>query len=199
MKHIASRRIVRYILYYVLLVIVSIGVGYLVQEVSFIKAFDRYFYTHIHGLPHNKIISQFLSPFDLWFFPLQVIFFLPAYFYFVLGGFFIYMGIFRKTELVEAIISMILGFVLAGILLGVDWHFIFRHRPFESLPSTVDAVSKQILAKSPSYPSGHVRDTTVVSTIIAQFIPRIRFLMILFIAFIAFTRVYTGEIGRAHV
>ncbi len=192
MKKQLYKQIGIYLGYYLLLALFSVILGYLVISVPFIKVFDNYLYVKINGLPHTHLTNSIIWPFDLWFFPYPQIFFFPAYFYFIFAGFLLYMGIFKRSLFKWALVSLILGYMLAALLLTLDWHFIFRHRPFEFLPSTVDRVSRIALMKFPSYPSGHVRDTTFVSTIIVSFIPGAKWLMVLFVIFIAFTRVYQG-------
>ncbi|MGI8419100.1 MAG: phosphatase PAP2 family protein [Candidatus Levyibacteriota bacterium] len=192
MKNIISKQIAKYLFYYLVTVLFSVCLGYIVLNVSFIKDFDNYFYVLINSLAHNPLTTTIIWPFDLWFFPYKQIFFFPAYFYFIFAGFLLYMGICKRSMFSWALSSLVLGFILAALLLFIDWHFIFRHRPFEFLPSTIDNTSREILMKFPSYPSGHVRDSTLVSTLISSFIPQMKWVMILFVVFIAFTRVYTG-------
>jgi undecaprenyl-diphosphatase len=43
-----------------------------------------------------------------------------------------------------------------------------------------------------SYPSGHARETALYSTIISNFVPRLKWPLIFFTLFVAYSRVYIG-------
>jgi undecaprenyl-diphosphatase len=89
---------------------------------------------------------------------------------------------------------MLIGTGLVALVLAVDWHFIFRQRPFVTLPSVhLSEETKKALMLWPSFPSGHTRDTALFATIIALLAPKTRFVMVGFSLFIAFLRVYSGE------
>lgn len=171
----------------------SIIMGLAVQKVPFIRALDAKVFTLINGLPHNAFLDRIVFPFDLWF-PSWKILFMPMFLYFMLVPFLLFMLVRRTSVFLWALLALMIGSYLAGLLLALDWHFVFRHRPFETLPTQhLSDAAKQALAKWPSFPSGHTRDTAVYATIIGYFIPRMRVPMVLFTLFIAFTRVYTGE------
>ena len=185
--------LIREVLLFIGILLISIIIGYLVQIDPFIQYFDNHLYVFLDHLPRNQFTSTIIFPFRLWFLSPTKIFFMPAYFYiwFVLLILAVYKR--NRSQVVLVIACCIIGLILAGITLLVDSTFIFRHRPFDSLPNNVDQVSKEILRKFTSYPSGHTRDTTIFATISTYFVPRAKWIMVLFVLFIAFSRVYTGE------
>lgn len=192
MKYLHLKIIGKYALLFLATIILSIITSHLVQIIPSIKAFDNYLYILIHGLPHPQIVERLIEPFDLWFLPLRLIFFLPAYFYILISGLLLYVFKFKRHALLWVIISLLVSYAMVGLFLSANWQFAFRERPFMFLPNSVDRVTQEILSQFPSYPSGHVRDNTMIATTIAFFIPRAKWVMILLTLFIAFTRVYEG-------
>lgn len=183
----------KYLGYYLVLLAASVVIGYAIQHIPVSIAVDSYLYVHINGLPHTPLLNHIISPIDLWFFPLRIIFFMPAYFYFLYAAFFIPLYIFRRAQFYQAVVALVIALVFAAILLQVDWALVFRIRPFLLLPNHVDSVTKHVLQHITSYPSGHTRDTALSATIISKFFPRVLWLMVLLTFIIGFTRVYTGE------
>jgi undecaprenyl-diphosphatase len=170
----------------------SLGLNMLVQKTPYFKKFDEYFYLLISDKMTSPLLDKIIEPFDLWFFPWKTIFFFPAYFYFFLAGFLLYIGLFRRKLFIWSLISIVIGSQLVGLLLYIQQHFMFRDRPFLTLPNHIPDSVKQILVKYTSFPSGHVRDTAMFCTLIATYLPRTTPFMIIFTLFIAFSRVYKG-------
>jgi membrane-associated phospholipid phosphatase len=81
---------------------------------------------------------------------------------------------------------------LAYAITALDWHFVFRERPFTTLPSNVDDFWKNIWIHISSFPSGHTRETTMYATIIASFVSKLKWPMIILTIFVGFTRLYVG-------
>lgn len=171
----------------------SVGVGFLVQINPFIKSFDNNLYQLIEDGYHAKWIDLLISPFNYnflpdWLSPAHM----PSYFYFMIIFSLIYIYIFKRSLFGWAVLGFILGTILAQIISLLDYHFVFRARPFYALPNTVDDFGKAAWGKLSSYPSGHARDTTLYSTLIANYIPALKWILIIFILFIAYSRVYVG-------
>jgi len=117
---------------------------------------------------------------------------LPSYLYFmVLGG----AGIlwFKEKALIPwFLFSVVLAVILAMVVTAIDWHFVFRDRPFLTLENNVDDFGKMAWGKLSSYPSGHARETALISTVMAGFISKLRIPLFIFVVFITLSRVYLG-------
>jgi membrane-associated phospholipid phosphatase len=171
----------------------SIGIGILIQTNPLIKAFDNSIYQAIHDGYHSSYLNTLILPFNYNFLPDflspgQM----PSYYYFMIIFTLIYLGIFKRSLVWWAAFCFLFGTLITFLTSALDWHFVFRERPFYSLPNSVDDVGKAAWGKLSSYPSGHVRETTLYSTIISYFIPHLKWLLVLFVIFIAFSRVYIG-------
>jgi len=166
----------------------SVGVGLLVQRNPLIKGFDAYFYQLINGGPHPEWFDIIIRPFNYNFLPGLV----PSYFYFMFAAFLAYMFFYKRSLLLWSIFCLVAGTFLAGLVTALDWHFVFRERPFTQLPSTVDDIGRRAWTSWSSFPSGHTRETALYVTIMAAFEKRLVIPAILFVIFIAFTRVYVG-------
>lgn len=184
-----------HIVFFLILVLTvgSIGVGFLVQRNSFIQSFDKFFYTLIANGPHPRWLDLLIWPFNFNFLPAELSpGRLPSYFYPMILGTLIYVW-WRKRQLFWwTVFCFMGGTILAYWVTFLDWHFVFRSRPFLTLPNPVDEVGKAAWSQLSSFPSGHARETALYSTIAANFVPRIKWLMIFFTLFIAFSRVYLG-------
>lgn len=171
----------------------SIGVGLLVQSNPLLLGMDAYFYELIHYGNKHQILDWLIRPFNYNFLPAE---FspgrMPSYYYFMIGFTLIYLGIFKRSLFGYALFCFFAGTLLAYYITDLDWKFVFRQRPFLTLPSNVDEIGRSAWSQLSSYPSGHARETTLYATIISAFIPRMKILLILFVVFILYSRVYVG-------
>jgi undecaprenyl-diphosphatase len=168
----------------------SVGLGYFVKSNSLVASFDSYFY----ALFHNQ---QGIAWFDLLIIPFNFNFLknggtTPSFFYFYLGIFLLYLVAFKRKYLGWTILAVVLGSFLSSITASVDWHYVFRERPFTVLPNHVDEFGVKAWSSWSSFPSGHVRETALYSTIMAITLPRVRMLFIIFTLFIGLSRIYLG-------
>jgi len=178
-------------LLFTLIVVGSIGVGYVIQKNPLIKRADVWLYEAIHHGPHYHWLDLLIAPINYNFLiPLPLN--LPTYFYFMILGAAIYLFLKKRPLLIWFLGSIAVGTVLAKVVSFLDWHFVFRSRPFLSLPHTIDAYGIAAWKNLSSYPSGHARDTALYSTLIAAYIPQTRWILVLFTIFVAFSRVYLG-------
>lgn len=168
----------------------SLGVGFLIQKNPLIKIFDVGLYEFIHHGPHFAWLDMLIYPFNFDFLPTNGS--KPTYIYCMIGGFLLYMFLKKRTLFLWAIVTLLIGSMLAYIVTTLDWHVVYRQRPFLSLPNLVDDVSKNIWKNWASFPSGHSRETALYSTIIAAYIPSLRWVLFLFVIFIVYSRVYLG-------
>lgn len=99
----------------------------------------------------------------------------------------------RRGDMVAAAAAVGLTLIVGAWTLPYTQWFGFRPRPFILAPDVpVDELWRQVWTNIPSFPSGHIRELAGLSLVLAYFWPRVRWLALLFLAFIAFTRVYVG-------
>jgi membrane-associated phospholipid phosphatase len=173
----------------------SVAIGYLVQKNPLFNQFDRFFYELIHHGPHFKWLDILIYPFNFNFLPHNFIPIgnnMPSYLYIYVFIFLIYIFIFKRKQFSWALAAIIIGTAIAGIITALDWHFVYRARPFTTLPNTVDQVGLNAWKDWSSFPSGHARETALYSTLIVYFIPALTIPLIIFSIFIAYSRVYLG-------
>lgn len=168
----------------------SVGVGYLVQRNPYIYAVDKAVYLWVQTGPRFKVLDILIWPFNFDFLDWSGR--EPSFIYFLIGGFLGYLIWKRRREVPWAVLTMIIASTLILEISQLNWHFVSRKRPFLELPSVVDDYSREAWKNWSSYPSGHTRETALFSTIIAGYIPSLGIPAIVFVAFIAFSRVYLG-------
>lgn len=193
-----AQKMTRHSLHIVILLILllsvgSIGIGFLVQRNSYIQYFDNYFYTLIAGLPRMQWLDLLILPFNYNFLP-EILSpgRLPSYFYPMILGTLMYVFWKKRSFFWWAVFCFFGGTILALFVTFLDWHFVFRSRPFLTLPNPVDEVGKAAWSQLSSFPSGHARETALYSTLVASFIPRLKWILFFFTVFVAFSRVYIG-------
>lgn len=170
----------------------SIAIGLFVQTNPYIKGFDAYFYTLI-GRYHAGWLDLLILPFNFNFLPDSLSpLHMPSFFYPMIIASLIYIWFKKRNFFVWAVFCFILGTALSLSIAALDWHFVFRVRPFLTLPNSVDQFGRMAWEKLSSYPSGHARETTLYSTLIAKFIPELKWYLLAFVIFIAYSRVYIG-------
>lgn len=170
----------------------SVAIGYFIQKNPLIRMFDVTVYNAIHHGPHSKIFDSIVNPFNFGSIPLPVIDKWPTYMSFMVLVMFIYLYLYRRALFFWAFFTVLLASMLAYIVAIIDWHFVHRDRPFLTLPNIVDEFSKSVWKDWSSFPSGHARETTLYNTIIAAYIPRLRWVMFFFVLFITWSRLYLG-------
>jgi membrane-associated phospholipid phosphatase len=167
-----------------------IFLGHFVQKDPLVISFDSYFYELIHRSPHFSLMDMLIKPFNFNFLPWGGT--MPSYFYFMVGIFFIYLAVFKRHVLGWAILAVVIALLIDKEVTSIHWDYVHRDRPFLTLPNTVDSFGQTAWKGWNSYPSGHARETALFATIISAFLPRIRWLMILFTIFIGYSRLYLG-------
>lgn len=175
------------------LILGSIGVGILVQSNPLITYSDAYFYELIHHGFRSQFLDKIVDPFNFNFLPDYLSpGRLPSYLYFMGLTGLIILWFKNRPAIKWYLFCLVFGVVLAMVVTALDWHFVFRDRPFLSLNNYVDDFGKMAWGKLSSYPSGHARETALISTIIAGFIPFLRWPLFAFVIFITLSRVYIG-------
>lgn len=169
----------------------SILVGNFVQKNPESLKIDAYFYNLIANGPHNAFFDMLVWPINNNFLHVGGTN-IPSYFLVLLGLFLIYLAIFKRKVLGWALIMLLISNFLIGSIYVFDSHYIFRQRPYVTLPNNLSDSFKNALLGWNSFPSGHVRDTVVYSMIIATFIPPLTIPMIIFSLFVGWSRLYVG-------
>ncbi len=169
----------------------AVLLGFLVQRNSWIQVFDNAGYEAILNMPHPAWLNVLVSPFNYNFLPMGGAF-EPSFL--VVSGlaFIVWLAIKQRKDLPWAILALVLGFIYVGFLFAFTSHVIFRARPFTLLPNHLDSFAKSAWTNWTSYPSGHTRDTALLGTIIASFVPKVRWIALVIAVFVAWSRVYVG-------
>lgn len=171
----------------------SIGVGFLVQRNVFVQAFDGFFYNMIANTPRIYLLDLAIVPFNYNFLPTNLSpGRMPSYYYLMFLMTVAYLFVKDRSLIVWVVFCFIGGTFLAYWITFLDWHFVFRTRPFLTLPNPVDDVGRAAWSQLSSFPSGHARETTLYATLIAKFIPSLKWVMLGFVVFIAYSRIYIG-------
>jgi membrane-associated phospholipid phosphatase len=180
------------VFFFLLLVVGSTASGYLVENIKTIQHFDTFTYEFVQTMPHPSFLNALVSPFNYSFLPLlppQFLSFLLIIVLVALG----YIAFRRRKDLRWAVLACLMAGGVDAIFAFLNPLLLFRPRPFLALPNTLSPLATNIWQAYPSYPSGHVRDTTLFLIVLLAFLPRkVRPAAFIFILFIAFSRVYVG-------
>ncbi len=169
----------------------SLAAGLFVERNSVVRVFDDRGYEAILGMPHPTWLNILISPFNYNFLPLGGAFVESFIIVFVLA--FLAWMLWKQPKLFPwAVLTLALGAAYSSILFSITSNVIFRARPFTSLPNSLDQFAKSTWIVWTSFPSGHTRDTMLYGTIIASYLPKLKWWAFAFALFIAFSRVYVG-------
>jgi membrane-associated phospholipid phosphatase len=175
------------------LTLISLIVGYLFENIPFLIKADSSLYILINNLPHITFLDKISYILGVWFLPWRA-FFMPAFFYFLIIPFVVFMFTKRRSKFIKAMLTVGVAYFIALFIMLIDTHFVYRERPFLHLPAkSISSPAKYILTKVTSYPSGHARDTVILVLIMSYFIPALRIPLLCFAIILGFDRVYSGE------
>jgi undecaprenyl-diphosphatase len=192
-----TEKITKHSIHIIVLLLASIFGGaliirFMVDKAPFMQAFDAYFYNLIHRGYHSPIIDAMIHPFNFNFLPRSWGFTFPSFFYIWVGIFLGYMVMFQRSRAGWALFSILIGTLFVTQLFIFTNSFAFRERPFTKLPNNLDNFSMSAWKSWNSFPSGHARETALYATIMVAFLPFLRWPMVIFSLFIAYSRVYLG-------
>ncbi len=193
-KRLTKIRLHTYHLIFFLILGITVGsvvAGFFIQNNYYLLSIDKYFYNLIHHSPRIALFDTLLYPINHNFIK-NLPYNIPAYLYVMNFIFLLYMLIFKRSLFVWAMFCVICGTVLTLLIAGIDWMLVFRERPFVSLPNTFPQSEANIVKLFSSFPSGHSRETMLYSVIIGSFIPRLKWIMLVFALMVAYSRVYIG-------
>src|SRR5579884_816885 len=190
MKHLRSNPVALSILIFLSLLFGSVGLGFFLQVNPITKPLDQGLYVLLSTHFHSRVLDLIIAPFNFnwvdWAGPL------PTYLYSIILGTLIYLAFKERGAVKYAALAFLIGSIISYILTYVDFKFVFRERPFVNLPNNVGEVGRQAWEKLSSFPSGHTRETTLFTTIMTNFIPKMKWITVAFVTFIAYSRVYVG-------
>ena len=166
----------------------TLGVGWVLVHTTLSVGFDRPLYEW--AIQHHAPILDAIShPIDQNFLRFGVT---PSYlniWALVLLG---YLLIFRRRDFVPALLAIVIAFLMSSVIFYLNSRFLFRARPFTVFPNQLTAAYRASLLHWTSWPSGHVRDTTIFAVVTARYVPKVGWLAAIFALFVAFSRVYVG-------
>lgn len=177
-----------------LIVITTIGiilVGNVLDHIRIISAFDGWVYEKLNLGPHPAWLNTIVSPFNFNFLPWGGTF-IPSFLYFVFALGFIYIIIFHRRDFGWAALALILAILIDYFLFKLTNTYVMRDRPFLHLPNTLSDSAKAIWVNWPTYPSGHVRDMALYSSVLAGFAPKLIWPFVILTIWVGYTRVYLG-------
>lgn len=169
----------------------AVAFGRIADHVPFLVAFDRAVYEAIHMGPHAPWLDALVAPFNFNFLPWGGTL-IPSFLYFIFGISFIYIGFHRRREIIWAALGLCLAIFIDWMLFKITNSLVVRDRPFLILPNIVSESSQGIWKHWPTYPSGHVRDMVLYSTVLSAYAKELRWLFVLVTLWVAYSRIYLG-------
>ena len=169
----------------------TVGLGRILDHVPLFVAFDTYVYEKLNLGPHPAWLDAIVLPFNFNFLPWGGTF-IPSFLYFVFAFGLIYIGIRHRKELLWTFVGLLIAITVDAILFKITNAYVVRDRPFLHLPNNLTDSAKAIWRDWPTYPSGHVRDMALYSTVLAGYARELRWPFAVLTLWIAYTRVYLG-------
>lgn len=173
---------------FALILLADLAVGYFLIHTQLLTGFDRFFYELLSSHP-NPVVDVLVRPVNLNFLPFGVT---PSYLNLWVPLLLGYLALFKRREFLPALIALVIAYAMSSVILYVGTHLLFRTRPFVVFPNSVPPQLKAYLVHVTAWPSGHVRDTTILAVLTAHYLPRMKWPAIVFTAFVAFSRIYVG-------
>jgi undecaprenyl-diphosphatase len=172
-------------------IITIILVGNILDHVAVISAFDRFLYEKINLGPHPAWLNTLVDPFNFNFLPWGGTF-IPSFLYFVFAIGFLYIIIFKRKDLGWAALAVLAAILIDAVLFKLTNSYVLRDRPFIHLPNSLSAKDIAIWVNWPTYPSGHVRDMALYSSVLAGYASKLVWPFVIVTAWICYTRIYLG-------
>lgn len=169
----------------------AVALGNVLDHIPLIAAVDSFLYSKINLAPHPAWFDAIVSPFNFNFLPWGGTF-IPSFLYFVFAFGFAYIAIRHRKELLWAFLALIVAMTIDAILFKITHAYVMRDRPFLHLPNQLSESAQAIWRSWPTYPSGHVRDLALYSTVLAGYAHELRWPFAILTLWIVFTRIYIG-------
>ncbi len=154
-------------------VLSAVAIGNVLDHIPPIASFDAFVYEAINLGPHPNWLNTLVSPFNFNFLPWGGTF-VPSFLYFVFAFALIYIAIRHRKNFLWAVIALLAAVVVDTILFKITNAYVIRDRPFLHLANNLTDSAKAIWRNWPTYPSGHVRDMALYSTILAGYARELR-------------------------
>ncbi len=168
-----------------------IFIGNRLDHIPAISLFDRIVYESINRGPHPVWLRPFVDPFNFNFLPWGGTFF-PSFIYFVFMIGFLSIAIWYKKNLGWAIAAILIAILIDTFLFKLMNASVLRERPFLHLLNSLSESDKAIWKNWPTYPSGHVRDMALYSSVLTGYAPKLFWPFVILTLWIGFTRIYLG-------
>jgi undecaprenyl-diphosphatase len=173
------------------LLFASTYLGFIVQKIGFIQSFDAYFYNFFANGFHHGFLDAIIYPTNNNFLP-PVFGPTPSFLIISWITFFVCVFFFTRERIKWVFFTSVIGISLAAFSTFLSAHFVDRSRPFLTLANKVPDNWQAIWIGFTSWPSGHVRDTALLATLVGYFFPKTRWYMVAFVIFVAWSRLYLG-------
>ncbi len=175
----------------IITVVCVVFVGNILDKIPIVAAFDKVVYEKINLAPHPAWLNTLVAPFNFNFLPWGGTF-IPSFLYFVFGAGLLYIVIFDRKDIGFALTAVVLAIAIDTILFKITNIYVVRDRPFVHLINSMTESSKAIWLHWPTYPSGHVRDMALYSSVLAGYAKRLKWPFIILTLWVAYTRIYLG-------
>jgi membrane-associated phospholipid phosphatase len=184
----AVRSVLIAIALFIAVAVASLATGWVLVHTTFMAGFDRSLYEWAIN-HHAPVLDAMARPIDQNFLPFGVT---PSYLDIWLPLLLGYLLIFRRRDFVPALLTFVVAFLMSAVILYLNQRFNYRTRPFTVLPNQLTEAYKASHTYWTSWPSGHVRDTTIFAAITARYVPELAWPAAIVALFVAFSRVYVG-------
>jgi membrane-associated phospholipid phosphatase len=165
--------------------------GDLVDRLPVISSADRAAYEAIDLGPHPPAIDALVAPFNFNFLPWGGTF-IPSFLYVIFLCGFGWIALRHRSDLGWALAGVLLAIAADTILFKLTDALVVRDRPFLHLQNGLTPQQLAIWTDWPTYPSGHVRDMTLYSSILVAYAPELFWPLAALTGWIGYSRVYLG-------
>jgi len=166
-------------------------IGNILDSVPVVAAFDKVVYESIQFAPHPAWLNTLVAPFNFNFLPWGGTF-IPSFLYFIFAAGLLYIAIFNRKDIFFAILALALAIIADTILFKLTNAYVVRDRPFLHLLNTMPENFKAIWIHWPTYPSGHVRDMALYSSVLSGYAKKLVWPFIIITLWVSYTRIYLG-------
>ncbi len=175
----------------VVITAIVVAVGNTLDHIPVIAAFDRFVYETINLGPHPAWLDTIVSPFNFNFLPWGGTF-IPSFLYFVFAIGFIDILFFNRKDIGWALVALVVAVAIDYFLFKITNTYVVRDRPFVHLPNSLSDSAKAIWINWPTYPSGHVRDMALYSSVLSGYAKKLTILFVIVTIWVGYTRIYLG-------
>ncbi len=175
----------------IMTVIGTVLLGRILDHVPMIVAVDRFVYEKINLGPHPPWLDMIVAPFNFNFLPWGGTF-IPSFLYFVFAIGLIFIAVFHRKNIGWAVAAVLVAILVDYYLFKITNVFVIRDRPFLHLPNALSESAKAIWKNWPTYPSGHVRDMALYSSVLSVYAPELLIPFVILTLWVGYTRVYLG-------